>query len=71
MFHVLIDTSVWLDLAANQKQTPLLTVLVEFFGEGQLQRRLDRQCEGPQRSGAAGENRLIPGAPPPTAGLRR
>lgn len=37
MFHVLIDTSVWLDLAANQKQTPLLTVLAEFLGEGQLQ----------------------------------
>ena len=36
MFHVMIDTSVWLDLAENQKLTPLLTVLVEFFGEGQL-----------------------------------
>ena len=36
MFNVLIDTSVWLDLAENQKQTPLLAVLTEFFGEGQL-----------------------------------
>ncbi len=37
MFHVLIDTSVWLDLAENQKLTPLLMVLLEFFNEGQLQ----------------------------------
>jgi hypothetical protein len=27
MFHVLIDTSVWLDLAENPKQTPLLEPL--------------------------------------------
>lgn len=37
MFHVLIDTSIWLDLAENQKQTPLLTVLLELLKEGQLQ----------------------------------
>lgn len=30
MFHVLIDTSVWLDLAADNKQTPLLRVLEDF-----------------------------------------
>jgi hypothetical protein len=43
MFHVLIDTSVWLDLAENQNLTPLLTVLVEFFGEGQLELLVPRQ----------------------------
>lgn len=42
MFNVLIDTSVWLDLAENQKQTPLLTVLTEFFDEGQLRLLIPR-----------------------------
>ena len=27
MFHVLIDTSVWLDLVQDPKQTPLLLVV--------------------------------------------
>jgi hypothetical protein len=31
MFNVLIDTSVWLDLADNQKQTPLLDPLIEML----------------------------------------
>jgi hypothetical protein len=35
MFHILIDTSVWLDLAADQRQSSLLDVLIEFLGEGQ------------------------------------
>jgi len=35
MFHLLIDTSVWLDLAADQRQSSLLDVLIEFLGEGQ------------------------------------
>ena len=35
MFHLLIDTSVWLDLAADQRQSSLLDVLVEFLGAGQ------------------------------------
>lgn len=35
MFHLLIDTSVWLDLAADQRQSSLLDVLVEFLGDGQ------------------------------------
>ena len=43
MFHVLIDTSVWLALAENQKLTPLLTILVEFFGEEQLELLVPRQ----------------------------
>ena len=34
MFHLLIDTSVWLDLAADQRQSTLLDVLIEFVGEG-------------------------------------
>lgn len=34
MFHLLIDTSVWLDLAADQRQSSLLDVLIEFLGEG-------------------------------------
>lgn len=29
MFHMLIDTYVWLDLAENLKQTPLLAVVKE------------------------------------------
>lgn len=33
MFHILIDTSVWLDLAADQRQSSLLDVLIEFLGE--------------------------------------
>lgn len=35
MFHLLIDTSVWLDLAADQRQSLLLDVLIEFVAEGQ------------------------------------
>lgn len=35
MFHVLIDTCVWLDLAADQRQSVLLDVLTEFLGEAQ------------------------------------
>jgi hypothetical protein len=34
MFHVLIDTSVWLDLAEDQKQTPLLSVVEELISDG-------------------------------------
>jgi len=34
MFHLLIDTSVWLDLAADQRQAPLLEVLHELLHEG-------------------------------------
>ena len=36
MFNVLIDTSVWLDLAEDQKQTPLLAVLEGMIGDGLL-----------------------------------
>ncbi|WP_048438932.1 PIN domain-containing protein [Caenimonas sp. SL110] len=36
MFHVLIDTSVWLDLAADSKQAPLLRVLEDFIDNGAL-----------------------------------
>ena len=36
MFQVLIDTSVWLDLAQDQKQTPLLRVLEKLVSEGQV-----------------------------------
>jgi hypothetical protein len=35
MFHLLIDTSVWLDLAADQRQSPLLEVLIELLNESQ------------------------------------
>lgn len=35
MFHILIDTSVWLDLAADQRQSMLLDVLIELLGERQ------------------------------------
>jgi hypothetical protein len=34
MFNVLIDTSVWLDLAENPKQTPLLNLLVDLLSDG-------------------------------------
>lgn len=34
MFNVLIDTSVWLDIAANQKQTPMLSLLQKLVKEG-------------------------------------
>ena len=34
MFNVLIDTSVWLDLAEDRKQTPLLDLLVELLSDG-------------------------------------
>ena len=33
MFHLLIDTSVWLDLAADHRQTPLFDVLLDFLKE--------------------------------------
>lgn len=36
MFNVLIDTSVWLDLAENQRQTPLIDVVVELINENQI-----------------------------------
>ena len=35
-FNVLIDTSVWLDLAEDQKQTPLLDILVDLVSEGRV-----------------------------------
>jgi hypothetical protein len=35
-FNVLIDTSVWLDLAEDQKQTPLLELLVDLISEGRV-----------------------------------
>lgn len=31
MFHVMLDTSVWLDLAENRKQTPLLDSLINLL----------------------------------------
>lgn len=34
MFNILIDTSVWLDLAEEQKQTPLLSVVEDLLAEG-------------------------------------
>lgn len=34
MFNVLIDTSVWLDLAEDQKQTPLLAVVEDLIKDG-------------------------------------
>ena len=34
MFHILVDTSVWLDLAADPRQSPLLDVLIDFLDEG-------------------------------------
>lgn len=36
MFYVLIDTSVWLDLAENQRQTPLIDVVAELVKEKQI-----------------------------------
>ncbi|MDP2450963.1 MAG: PIN domain-containing protein [Polaromonas sp.] len=36
MFHVLIDTSVWLDLAENQRQTPLIDLIAELVNEKQI-----------------------------------
>jgi hypothetical protein len=36
MFNVLIDTSVWLDFAQDDKLTPLLTVVEEFVEEDQI-----------------------------------
>lgn len=36
MFNVLIDTSVWLDLAEDSKQTPLLDLLLELVAEGRV-----------------------------------
>jgi hypothetical protein len=34
MFNVLIDTSVWLDLAEDQNQTPLLSVVEDLTKDG-------------------------------------
>lgn len=34
MFNILIDTSVWLDMAQDQKQTPLLDPLTTMLSEG-------------------------------------
>lgn len=34
MFNVLIDTSVWLDLAEDQNQTPLLSVVEDLIKDG-------------------------------------
>lgn len=36
MFNVLIDTSVWLDLAENQRQTPLIDVVAELVNVNQI-----------------------------------
>lgn len=36
MFNVLIDTSVWLDLAADAKQTPLLDLLQSLLSDGRV-----------------------------------
>lgn len=36
MFKVLIDTCVWLDLAENPKQTPLLDPLIEMLSHGYM-----------------------------------
>jgi hypothetical protein len=36
MFNVLIDTSVWLDLAQDQKQTPLLEPLIGLIEGGSI-----------------------------------
>ncbi|WP_137860890.1 PIN domain-containing protein [Variovorax sp. 3P27G3] len=42
MFHILIDTSVWLDLAADQRQSSLLDVLLDFLKEPQAKLVLPR-----------------------------
>lgn len=34
MFNILIDTSVWLDLAEDQKQTPLVSVVEDMIKDG-------------------------------------
>jgi hypothetical protein len=36
MFNILIDTSVWLDLAADPKQTPLLDALISLAADGRI-----------------------------------
>jgi len=36
MFHVMLDTSVWLDLAENRKQTPLLDPLINLLSRGYI-----------------------------------
>lgn len=36
MFNILIDTSVWLDLAADPKQTPLLDALTSLVTDGRI-----------------------------------
>jgi hypothetical protein len=62
MFNLLIDTSVWLDLAQDQKQAPLLDPLVAMLKDGQVkllvprivldefQRNRKRVAERAQRS---------------------
>lgn len=42
MFHIFIDTSVWLDLAADQRQSSLLDVLLDFLKERQAKMVLPR-----------------------------
>ena len=37
MFHVLIDTNVWFDLAENQRLTPLFEIVQHFIAEKQMQ----------------------------------
>jgi hypothetical protein len=37
MFNILIDTSVWLDLAEDQRQTPLLSVVEALIKDGSMQ----------------------------------
>jgi len=49
MFNVLIDTCVWLDLAQDQKQTPLLLV-VENMAKAGLLRLLVPRIEPPRLS---------------------
>lgn len=36
MFHVMVDTSVWLDLAENQRHTPLIYVVAELLEKKQI-----------------------------------
>ncbi|REG60066.1 hypothetical protein B0G80_2849 [Paraburkholderia sp. BL6669N2] len=42
MFNVLIDTSVWLDLAENAKQTPLLDLVERLVADGQARLLMPR-----------------------------
>lgn len=40
MFNILIDTSVWLDLAEDQNQTPLLSVVEDLIKDGLINQKL-------------------------------